>query len=818
MEDSSRISNQVEPGSATSLTHDIVDFHDDQGLVTATIDSPMDQPIDGDLHTELTVVSFLERPKIFRSGSFTASDVFGTLGGVAFPPLPMPLSVIQGNTINFNKLQGIQGIKYDLEFTIVVNATRFTQGLYAMYFVYDGGVSSTYGNEWLKPHIANPSVRSQLHHVRFDLSCDTKAVLHVPWSNHMSFTPLSNFVTTFSDRDLRATGNLGYWFIAPFTNDTRLLPATENAKFTVYQRFTNVKLIGAAAIPQMYSIKEAKSKNAGPIESALTKVSKVMSIWNKAPLLSSYVTPLKWVVDMTSQSASVFGWSRPANESTMVRVKRKPMANVNNVDVLDNTDNIGLCSTNSVHVNPSFSGVNVDELDIANFASRFGHFRTLIWSDVQTSGTSLLTLEITPASFVSAHGVPASTNYTPVAYLSTLFRYWRGSFVFRFTIVRTEFHSGRIQVSFNPIFNRSPALATFASTDFQYRDIIDIRETSSFSIAVPYTSPCLFLPTDEEDPFALVDFSGILEVYVVDPLVAPDSVSSAVIITVEVCAGPDIEFSVPKAISIMPVIDVVPQMADFDCSMFTKSIGNTSVPSKSTHASSLCIGEKISNLRTLLKRYTSISNSDSLTGGLNSFVLRPKAIQWYDSGSTNLTNNAPDLYGHLGAIFALNRGGVRIKYVNPVPKPEIVGGTTVAKPIGSVSLFSDGPTYSLINQNIWFPYNRFRPGIVDTAQSNTIYFNPVDEYGVEVTMPQYSLTQSIPNAAMRCGGRYFYPQNKVSASSSLPSLLIIDRSLSTYDLVTTDIYRPTVMRAGSEDTNFGCFVSIPPMVSIPGRL
>lgn len=811
------ISDQTETMNVQQTKEDIVVFHDDSGVRTTDVVSSEEQDLDelnGNM-VNLSIITFLERPKIFITGNLISTDTYGFIGGAPMPPYQMPRASINPNSLMANKLQGLQGIKYDLEFTVVVNATRFAQGLYGLYFCYTGGVAETIGFEWFHPHAATFVQRSQLLHTTFDLSCDTKAVLKVPWMNTVAFTPVSSFVKTVAwDDTIRATGNLGYFFIAPVTNGTAIRPAGETANFTIYQRMCNIKLFGAAAIPQMQSLAEAKSKDAGPVESASLKLNKLFGKFSKNPLISSYVTPLKWVNDIVTDTANVFGWSRPQNLSTMMRVKRKPLGNTGQVDDLDNSDTMALSSKNTVGVMPSFSYTGLDELDFSNLLSKF----TVVGSfDFTTTSTGIIYQEeLSPTNFKVVSG--GLTHHSTVSYLSTLFRQWRGSIILRFTIVRTEFHSGRLMFAFNPQYNLSPQSNEY---DYMNRDIVDIREHNQITFLFPFTSPLMYLPCEPTGGgLDVSNWFGEIEVFVVDQLRAPASVSSTVTILVEVAGYSDMEFAVPRTITQIPRIDVIAQMESIDCKILEKPIGSTVIVNDSTVPSSLSIGEKITNLRLLLKRFTSIANTNDLTVvGANTFQIRPKVISWYDEGSDEKYNNLPDLFTHLGSIFAITRGGTRIKYINPVPLNKNTG-TSTFKPIGYVNYFwsyvSNQP--NLLSSRVWFPQANPISNLRNLASNNVLYFNPCEEYGVEIHIPQYSLLHSIPCAFLRAGGRFVFPQHVVNPTSYQPSVQVTDNSLADYSLAAANAAQPILMRAGADDTNFGGFVSIPPMVTLTGCL
>lgn len=825
-------STQVEAEGVILENKDITTFHNDAGVRDTTVTDEVrvtSAVFDGsEQATDLSIITFLERPKILVSGSLANTDVYGNIGGAAFADLYMPLYGLQGSTMLQAKLQGILGVRYDLEFEIVVNCTRFAQGLYAMYFCYTGGGPERTAIEWKAPHIATYVQRSQLPHVKIDLNCDTRATLKIPWCSAYGFTPMADLGAS----TIKNIGHLGYLVFCPYVTtgtSTALYPSTESGTFTIYWRMTNIKLIGASAAPQMdLSESEAKSKSAGPIESMSLKISKAADLFTSVPLVSDYARGLSWASNLMAKTANVFGWARPANDSTMVRVKRKPLAYLSNVDTLDNSDPMALTSTNKVEVLPGFVPTNVDELDFKVFCSKFsviGGFSTS-WATSALVGDALASFPVTPCSTLLSP--PFVYSLTPLQYTSTLFKEWRGSIVYKIRFVKTEFHSGRIAICFNPSVQDKTAYNTSNYQDYTYREVIDLRYCNEFTFSIPYVSISPYLPTQiltapPVEPYVgqtITTATGTINIFVVDRLKAPPNVHTSVPIIIEHCGGNDIEFANPRAIRLLPKIDVTPQMDMSDCSDVAKPIGNMTIPTDKLDYAKAAIGERIINFRSLLKRFTAVYPTKFTEPTANCYQIRPWCIQWYDSGHTSETDdgiNGPDLYGQLGSIFLLSRGSVRFKYVNP--RPCVIKGASETHPTSNPLVYAvynevelyDRPTNA--SNRVWLPY--IAPSTIRMYMSNNnlVVANPNEEYGVEISVPQYSLTHSRPNAELRTGGRYLFPQTYHQFSSALPAVNVFDITPidDTYSINGTDVFQPYFMRAGGEDTNFGMFVSIPPM-------
>lgn len=69
-----------------------------------------------------------------------------------------------------------------------------------------------------------------------------------------------------------------------------------------------------------------------------------------------------------------------------------------------------------------------------------------------------------------------------------LFSYWRGSIVFTFKIVKTNYHSGRLLFCAIPNDSSTSVDVTISTSAYLNREIMDIREGAVYKVVVPYAS------------------------------------------------------------------------------------------------------------------------------------------------------------------------------------------------------------------------------------------------------------------------------------------------------------------------------------------
>lgn len=750
------------------------------------------------------IKTFLAKPAILLSGSFTTTDTISTFSDINNPFD----NFVQSANILKPKLEGFLGFRATTVYKLVVNANRFQQGRYNMCYVHLGGADGTSKtNNWANDHIATLVQRTTLPHVELDLCCDTEAILRIPYNSAMNFYPLQNFSNTGIDN--------GAWGILNIYPYVPLAAATGNltAGFVLYSWFEDVELIGSV-VPQSGRVSMSKksrkneteveqdSVNIGPVSGALIKVRDASSLLAQVPLLSSYATSVSWISDILASSAKVFGWSKPVILSPSTRVTQNYLPYVASTDGPDTSFPLSLTTENKVGMANGFSGTDVDEMSFSYLATIPVWDSTVTWSKTDASGTSLYSAVASPGASVYTTIVNSTTfkHFSPMQFIAEHFNYWRGSMVFKLKFVKTEFHSGRLAICYIPKNTSINNLSvTLSNSVYLQRHIIDIRETNEFTFVVPYVADAPYRNTGSGSDSA----SAYFYIFVVDPLVAPDTVSSSVSIIVERCGGNDLEFAVPSITTLNYYQGITPQSGTVDapnvCSNANTTIGNSSICDDGGLNSLHCIGERITSFRTLLKKPNVLLPSAGVTLA-NYLNILPFSIT---SGTVVLAvNTAPpvlnDLYSRLASCYVYSRGGIRLKYLDNMA---VTTTTPIAVALdvrqGSAPLRAAGLQWSATNA----------AGTANSTDQNgmpVVYYRA--GYSGEVQVPQYHKYHSRVNSECVANSITGYSNNSLSLAPKI--------SVSRYSVPLSTTAGTSVLRSVADDGNFGCFLSIPPMFDV----
>lgn len=587
---------------------------------------------------------FLERPTILTQGNLSTSD-----SGIMYSIDPFHQLV---TTSKAAKLNGIYGIRADVKISLFVNASRFQTGRYILGFVPSGGLPIANAGfvAFNKMHAGHLVQRTQCPHVEIDVATQTHVEFVIPWQGMFPF---------FVNLSTYPVG-LGSLFLCPYVA-LSAASGDSAAGFTIMASFQNIFLTGPTYTQSGFSAAEQKAAGIGPIGTNLAKVSQATSILGELPLIGDMAREVSWTASVLARAANVFGWSKPLHLSTSTPVIQRPYRYMASSDGEAVSEVIAGVATNAVDAHPALSGTKVDEMAIDYLKQIYALYSTVTWDATGVADTVLFNIPVSPFVLTNMTNGFAPT---PVGYLSTMFQQWRGSMKYRFKFVKNEFYSGRVAIRYEPNWHGTNVTTTLTASEYSHRVIVDLREASEFEVVVPYVSSEMYT--------SITNNIGTLIMVILDPLVVPSTVPSAMTIIAEVSGGDDLEFARPQVPAYEPWVPAVTQ------SGFSKSgpepiqrfyLGSEAAPKSLTPA---CVapGEKLESLRQLAKIanpkifLTATNSSWSMLSG-NMSRIRPFRITAVTQATSNTTpvnrdNTYADWHDYISSCYSLQTGAVRI--------------------------------------------------------------------------------------------------------------------------------------------------------------
>lgn len=442
----------------------------------------------------------------------------------------------------------------------------------------------------------------------------------------------------------------------------------------------------------------------GIISKPASAIASVAGMLTKAPIIGPYARATEMAAGAVGRIASLFGYSRPAVLAPAMPYKPTVCGNLANSSGEDSVMRLTLDPKQEVTVDPRVVGLSGDdELDLVSMSTRESFLTSFPWTPDDQAQRTLISMRVHPNNFVSVLG---KYYMTPAALVASHFQYWKGSMRYRFQIVKSNFHKGRLAIRYDPIAN-DPGL------DFNtaYHRVVDISETDDFEVIVGWGQEAPMLRCsdyiDNESPFSSISlprdesgsYNGLLEVDVLNQLVSP-SLDAAITINVYVSCCDDIKWGKPDGdryndFSLFPEVTpvqaldaaketVTPQSGEADRGNTDKPHGSQAIDTIADMGETsdafyhVFMGEKITSLRELFKRYYFEKSYGQRTQDNTFRYWRPIILDFHlrrgwdtiagvDSSkvdpntSLNVCGQSP--VALWSACFAAWRGAIRRKYM-----------------------------------------------------------------------------------------------------------------------------------------------------------
>lgn len=769
------------------------------------------------------IKNFMARPVVVKQGVLSATDNANTfIYGDVFD------AMVLANMMT-SKLRGAYLVRATTHITLQVNANRMQQGRYILAFMPHGGMGKTTTEfvNYYKMHRATKCEITQLRHINMDINCDTEIELVIPY---VSIYPGWAFQGAGS---VIGVGSPGVYFLYPY----RPLSSTSGSTTASYQiliHYTDVEIEGVG-VAQMG--KKIISKGRGdflkeeavsprPISTGFKQLSLAAASFAEIPLLSPFMGISSVVTDALSNFAYTLGWSKPVHSAIQNRIRKEPFPYLSVGDSHDIVDPLSITLNNSVGVIGGLSSTDQDELSIDFLKSIPAWIAGYDWTTASAVNSTIASIAVTTSLVFSTNDTKNTIySWCPVAYLSRMFSFWRGSLKYTLKFTRTEFHSGRLLIRFIPFDDKAYANpgVTANNNPYMLRAIVDIRECNEFSFTVPFIYTTHWADT--------VDSIGNILVQVLDPLVAPATVSSTINIDLEVAGGPDLQFSgygaagigygqFPDQKALWATVPFILQSGlnkplgvlqgntaegRDDCSFGEVNIGNAIIDAPSYELAAACHGEVYRSFRPLLKR-GGLLNNVNFTASNNSLCITPRLIS-IGASATGVVNGDPqwDPLALLAPLYSIMRGNARVKTLT------LTGGSGAITPDKLTALYTIGiGKFALIpNLATVAAIPLSSPNFVGRYATSAMGMNYTQEAGVSVQVPFFAHTPGI------CVGDNLYQTN----TTNFP--LSIDKVGVTIGFFNSDGSIPAVLpatyvhRSVGDDFNLSGFVSIPCSTIIP---
>jgi hypothetical protein len=380
----------------------------------------------------------------------------------------------------------------------------------------------------------------------------------------------------------------------------------------------------------------------GFISRPATTISKIAGALKDVPTIGPFALATEMGASTIARIAKMFGYCRPTLTKDPEVFKPAAMSHLATGTVSDQMQKLTIDDKQELSIDPGISGIGGgDQLDIKSIAKRESYLTTFSWNIGTAPETLLFNMRVDPANFATS-GTTAVGYHFPATAMAVLpFRYWTGTMRYRFQVVCSAFHKGRLKIVYDP------NVLTGNEYNVNYIEIVDIADKTDFTIEVGNGQPFTLLdhaypgPASQTEIFSTTAYTnkgpgnGVIGVYVVNELTTPNSeANNDIEVNVYVSAGDDFEVFVPddhfqtfvaKPVPIEvnrieelkdQVVDELEAQSGQETVADAQNTDELNAPQQNTtttvgpdggitpHVNRVFTGEAIASFRTLLKRYS----------------------------------------------------------------------------------------------------------------------------------------------------------------------------------------------------------------------
>jgi len=630
----------------------------------------------------------LKRPIQLPTIQWSTTQTFRTvIATIDIPRSLYSLSVVPITVL----LSMMSFLRADWTIRLQLNSPKFSQGRLLVYFdpCYSRPLGSGVGSQ-NTVSIYNAMI---LPHAWLDPSESRVVELVLPFRHILNYFRL--FVTTNSRvpaTHLHSLGRLNFVVFNPLQVST----GTSSSVFitpSIYSQNPSVHVPTALHVLEIPLVTVLECGLTDAPGAILDSIKAGAAISSGSP--DAVTSTLKAI---TSIAKVVSDLDRPLSYGEIMLPCNRIIAPLSHGSGVDSSVRLSLIESSQTVSSKETVGDADKEMDLSVILKIPTVFAILSWAASAGADTALAIFPVTPFYMLTEYSNSGTNifngSFTNLGNWASRFRYWRGGLRFRFSFVCTQFHAGRIRVSFFPNIYENTNIPSAAAGTSVPNMIMDLQTKKEFEFVVPfyasYPNKTNVFPVDAVNSSNLyfnahVDSSwitGSLVVYILNPLIVNSGAPSSIPINCFMSAADDFEFSGlvnPKPQLTNPtlltsvlergLVEVPGDIIDGD-DLIKKPTANILSHGKGIVASpaSFMQGESNMNIKNIIRRF-GLLQVFSYPGTPPNFpgVMRAKIPVnpcFYYNVDETITENRPGAYvSFVSSMFLLWRGSMRYKIV-----------------------------------------------------------------------------------------------------------------------------------------------------------
>lgn len=655
---------------ATQTRAQTVVFRDPVSEWSSSANATEDSTRHSTMQADDSLAQFFARPIQIASYVWTPANVTPLTATLN------PWSAFFTNPRVANRISNYHLITARLRVKVLINGNSFYYGRLMMDYVpfpsFDTAWDSSLTN------LGNAVGASQRQHIYIDPTTSVAGEFELPF-----IWPGDN--AALVNADLAVMGSL---YIRELIALKHANAAITPVEITVMAWAEDVHLAIPTTINTYGLTAQADEYTMGPLSTSASAVASMARRLSSIPIIGPYAKATDMVSSAIGSAARLFGFSRPVQLTESAPMRPQYFGPISNTDMADPVSKLTVDSKQELSIDPRIFGADLgDELTISGIASRESYVGQFAWAVNRVPDALLWNARVNPRLLIQA----ANVYYMPAcAFALGPFSWWRGCVRYRFQVVASGFHKGRLKIMWDPSYIAGP------ETNVAFTRIVDISTERDFTIDVPWGQSTAYrnvaahstgssFQSTTAYTSAGVSSNGVLGIYVLNTLVSPNSVANNDIsILVSICME-DVEVAVPNDVStaqLTTVYNYTPQSqedeVDAEGAPVTEHADEEMLQCHPAPDRALVyFGERIQSFRQLLRRYAHHSSylcgtaTAATTGDVIWNLVLPDFPQYrgYAPGAMHVTSTAgkynycnSTLLSYLTPAFLGVRGSMRSKY------------------------------------------------------------------------------------------------------------------------------------------------------------
>lgn len=553
-------------------------------------------------YKDATLGAFLKRPVLI------STQIWSTSGGFTLATID-PWTLFYTNAAVAQKIKNFYLLRSNLHVKILISGGPFYFGRLLVDYTPLSSSSNIENNRNLQP--LDAIAASQRPHLYIDPCTSSAGAMVLPF-----LYPADYITALTANADWAKMGTLTIRALSALKHANG---AVSDLSVSFYAWAEDVELLIPTSQSELIYENQSAEYGKGILSKPLTAAANVAGRMGEIISFRPYARATQMVLTGLSQWASLLGFSRPQILDDLHPVRAFHTGHMAVADRPEMIQKLTLDSKQELSIDPRIVGLGgADEMSFTSIATRESYLTKFTWTVANPTNTLLFTCPVSPI-LMDTSGV--ELHMTPMCFLSEAFQFWRGTINFRFIIVASAQHKGKLRISFDPLQQ------TVSPVNVNYNRVIDIATTKDFTIPFSWCQDTAFKLTDttysarhSTTPIGANEafWNGIMSVYVANELGVPNSVvNNDIELIVCVSAGDDFELASPwstqvNTLSVFTnqagVIDPSATAQGDDCMPIGTNV--LSPIGESVAIGSLYdvfFGEKVSSLRYLFKRYNTFN-------------------------------------------------------------------------------------------------------------------------------------------------------------------------------------------------------------------